>query len=1267
MKTETGLFAPLRGRHPDLAAALLIPIALVLLIFAVFGYAPFGGNALTVYDANIQYLDLFAYFKDVLSGENAIGYTFGRTLGGSNLSVFSYYLASPLNLLAVFFEKSRLHCFFDLLVCLKLGLISLAMELFLLNRFDGYGWDRLPDRLLRLLFVLLSVSFGLCQYALAQSSNIMWLDGVILLPLMLLGVYRIVRGGSGITLALSAACSILCCWYTGGINCLFAILWLAFESLLTEAEQKNACPGVLRRMAVRVWRFGVYMALGVLLSCILFLPTVVSMLGSGRGSLDTDLFSSRESVGSALSLLTNWCIGAVSDKGSVSLFCGSLAAVGFLCLFVNREIPGRVRLCFAAMTLAVTSLFFLSPLIQLYSLLKPVTSYWYRYSYVGSFFLIFGAAYSLLRLRSLPPFMPAAAALVFGFLLVQARRVAGDSSAIGPFAALVKTLVLLAVVSLLLAFLLQLHRMQVTGSFGRLITGAVPLLLACGVLFECFCSAKQLWDRYHIDSTDTIMVYTDDQQAQIDALKAFDSGLYRVSQTSDRGTMIVNPAAVIGHTYPKGASAVSQQTVPKLSTSVAYNESLAYNYRSISGYLSSPDENQRALLDALGYRICGENFNVLNTSILPADSLLGVKYVLTDLPVPGLKPVEGLPEVFGKRVYENPYALPMALLWSGSDDAAPAGEPFLYQNALYSELLGEEVTLWVEVPFTKEAISEREWVYELTLPENCSSIYGNLPASWSFHATLQLNGIVSCSYACWGSPSVFPVPFDEGSTTAGVRITSANAIALKEGMEQFYSLDFAELDRVTGLLQSRSVDYTAFENGHVSLTVTGKQGQKLLLSIPADKGWVITRNDNAVEPELFGSCLLSIPLTEGINEIELHYRVPGLWVGAICTLAASLLLLCCELLRRKHVRFQKKEANAMEKPARSESSPKPIPADSGKHSRVEWIDLAKALGILMVIVSHSVGKDFLGALLRAALFSFHMPLFFMLSLMTYRCAGTTSEYLEKLKHAAKHLLIPALIVFAAFSAAGCIWTPANTFSFSYWKGRLFTLLFSSGVKLTFAGLEVTELGIPWFLVVLFLSRALFDYLHLLLKDERKLALWCTVLSCAGVLFGRLQWLPFSADIALAVLPFLWIGHSMKPEKLGRQPLKQLLFWGLVFMFTLYLTTPAGGDRTYLELAQRRYPLFPICFLCAYAGSICVCEFSILCCKAKKLFTPLIFVGRNAMWLLLVHMLDEFWKRLWLVEGRQFHTAARRVAVDIAIFLTVMGIRALLKRAGKRCK
>lgn len=167
-----------------------ITFLLMLILFWHYGYAPFGGNSMASHDASVQYLDFYSYFKDVLSGKNNITYTFSKTLGGNNIGVFSYYLTSPFMLLCVFFKKTQLHAFFDVLVMLKLSTASFTFCWFLTGRFHKH-FSAGNTSIKNFSMVILSVSYGLCQYSIAQSCNLMWLDGVYMLPLILLGVYTI--------------------------------------------------------------------------------------------------------------------------------------------------------------------------------------------------------------------------------------------------------------------------------------------------------------------------------------------------------------------------------------------------------------------------------------------------------------------------------------------------------------------------------------------------------------------------------------------------------------------------------------------------------------------------------------------------------------------------------------------------------------------------------------------------------------------------------------------------------------------------------------------------------------------------------------------------------------------------------------------------------------------------------------------------------------------------------------------------------------------
>ena len=113
------------GKTHTLLQRLRMPLAAAAVTAAVLwgamylgDFVPFGSNTPAVTDAKLQYLDLFAYCRDVLTGQNTAAYTFSNTLGGSAAAIWAYYLASPFNLLVLLFPKETQRCVrFFCMVC----------------------------------------------------------------------------------------------------------------------------------------------------------------------------------------------------------------------------------------------------------------------------------------------------------------------------------------------------------------------------------------------------------------------------------------------------------------------------------------------------------------------------------------------------------------------------------------------------------------------------------------------------------------------------------------------------------------------------------------------------------------------------------------------------------------------------------------------------------------------------------------------------------------------------------------------------------------------------------------------------------------------------------------------------------------------------------------------------------------------------------------------------------------------------------------------
>ena len=258
------------------------------------------------------------------------------------------------------------------------------------------------------------------------------------------------------------------------------------------------------------------------------------------------------------------------------------------------------------------------------------------------------------------------------------------------------------------------------------------------------------------------------------------------------------------------------------------------------------------------------------------------------------------------------------------------------------------------------------------------------------------------------------------------------------------------------------------------------------------------------------------------------------------------------------------------------------PKTAVKTGRVQWIDFAKGIAILATILGHTADVGKTGSDVRALIFSFHMPLFFILSILTYRCSNSLEEYKMKQKKAAKHLLVPAVVVFAIATAIECVQDTTLLTQFEYWQEKLYTFIIGSGTSVEYSGISVAAFGIAWFFFALFIGRAIFDYIHLSMKEDSQILVVSMIVGAIGMIWGMLMQLPFSLDIALAIMPFFYWGYRMKRMDMMKSPLKKALIWGVIWIVTLMITVPDWEIRIYLELANRRYPLFPICFITAVA-------------------------------------------------------------------------------------
>lgn len=329
--------------------------------------------------------------------------------------------------------------------------------------------------------------------------------------------------------------------------------------------------------------------------------------------------------------------------------------------------------------------------------------------------------------------------------------------------------------------------------------------------------------------------------------------------------------------------------------------------------------------------------------------------------------------------------------------------------------------------------------------------------------------------------------------------------------------------------------------------------------------------------------------------------------------------------------------------------------------RIEWIDIAKGITILLVIFGHGIDEP-----LRGIIYSFHMPLFFILSCITFRFSENREEFIAKTRKAFKYLFLTALyiviltrVIYVAEKFTNWQNNPLPYLKQAF-KNFVISFFMGSGVDVHIGKKTITKIGIPWFLLVLFFGRTLFDYLQLKLKSKTWLFYIAIALcSISGVIAGQLIWLPFSFDIALAIQPLFLCGYYLKKVDLSKGTVKNLfltfLVWIVLYGITIY------WKKTYMELAFRRYTLFPFSYVCAIAGTMFTGYLCQLISKLKFITKPLMYLGKHTIVIVWIHSADTLFDFLWELTSNDNINLLIRVSENLLVFTIVMLIITLIQK------
>ena len=267
LREKRGTFGVLKEYWPQFLLAFLFPTLTVLAAFAVTGCYPFGDRTILTVDLYHQYCPFLVAFRDkVLSGESLF-YTWNDGLGQEYYAAYANYAASPLNIFALFFTAKTMPVFVEFITCIRAGLASVFMVLFL-SANDNKRIDNIT--------VVFSSSYALCGWFISFFWNIMWCDAVVLLPLIMLGLRKLLIEKKCGLYAVTLGIAIISNYYSGYFLCLFLALFApAYYVCLFSREKPKGDSGRLcfKTFIGSAVRFAVSSICAAGASAILSIPT----------------------------------------------------------------------------------------------------------------------------------------------------------------------------------------------------------------------------------------------------------------------------------------------------------------------------------------------------------------------------------------------------------------------------------------------------------------------------------------------------------------------------------------------------------------------------------------------------------------------------------------------------------------------------------------------------------------------------------------------------------------------------------------------------------------------------------------------------------------------------------------------------------------------------------------------------------------------------------------------------------------------------------
>ncbi len=880
-------------RNYILLVSALLPAAILFVAYIIFEIYPFGERSVLSLDLNAQYVYYFDYMYDVLAGKESLFYCWSRNLSGEFAGIIGYYLASPFNWIVWAFPRKMITEGLMAMILAKAGAAGLTSAI-LLKKQRGYS---------NCTAVTFSVMYALCGFFIVQTMNPMWLDGLLGLPLVIMGIERLCEKKSFALYVLSLLYVFVTNFYIGYMIGIFSALYFVYFTLSNRSEKTRGASVIV------VYGFSSLAA--ILMSCFMIMPVYMS-LSNGKFSFSgVPDYTPVENfnIADIFIKLFPTTYDTVRMEGLPILYCGTLALVMAAVYFASRRFSARERISGGILIGVLVLSMYIRPIDMLWHGGQMPNWLPYRYSFFVIFLLwVFGAqAFDGIK-KIRPKAIGTAFVILLGMLLYSdynAGHEFYDTNLI-----IVIPLLLLAVMSVMAA---------VYKKFGghKFVKVTITVLVSLEMLLNTALTLFDMDEDIIFSDRSTYLGTIPYSRKITDAIHEMDDSFYRMEKTYHR----------------------------------CVNDPIALRMYGMSHSSSTLNSKAIQLLKSLGFS-AREHYTRYDGATMLTDDIFGVKYVLSQykcyVPYDKTVPIDNELNV---TVYENEDALGIAYLADKDIIGYSFSEysPFLAQNRLASMLTGNKALTVFKtlsnsaVSFDSNNITVGEttdahssfrkindgdaWIsYDITMPAN-GAIYMYLPTDYERETQLYINDQYLSNYYMNENYSIEYLGTYEAGETFKLRINLLqDALYFKN--PQFYYIDSSSLQRFSGIMGEINEETSVAVNSRTELNikVNAEEDCALFTTIPYEKGWTAYIDDEEAEIKTsLDDALICLDISKGSHSITLRFFPAGLELGLIFTSSGAMLFLIMLLISaevKRHARAAAvKRTNDMSRPSESLEDP----------------------------------------------------------------------------------------------------------------------------------------------------------------------------------------------------------------------------------------------------------------------------------------------------------------------------------------------------------